>query len=71
MKISIITVCYNSAVTLAETLASVGEQFYQNIEHIVIDGGSSDETLQIIQTNGQRVAKYISEPDQGIYDAMN
>lgn len=71
MKISIITVCYNSAGTLADTLASVREQSYPNIEHIVVDGASSDGSMEIIRASGQRVAKVVSEPDQGIYDAMN
>lgn len=71
MKISIITVCYNSAGTLADTLASVREQLYPHIEHIVVDGASSDGSVEIIRTKGQRVATFVSEPDQGIYDAMN
>jgi len=71
MKISIITVCYNSAGTLADTLASVREQLYPHIEHIVVDGASSDGSVEIIRTKGQRVATFVSEPDQGICDAMN
>jgi len=71
MKFSIITVCYNSARTLADTLASVREQLYPDIEHIVVDGASSDASVEIIRTNGQRVATFVSEPDRGIYDAMN
>jgi glycosyltransferase involved in cell wall biosynthesis len=71
MKISIITVCYNSAATLADTLASVREQSYPHIEHIVVDGASTDGSLEIIRANGQRVANFVSEPDRGIYDAMN
>lgn len=71
MKISIITVCFNSAVTIADTLRSVREQRYPDIEHIVIDGGSTDCTAEIVSAEGAHVAKFISEPDRGIYDAMN
>jgi len=71
MKISIITVCYNSARTIAHTLRSVREQTYGNVEHIVVDGGSTDETLKIVAAEGAHVAKLVSERDNGIYDAMN
>ena len=71
MKISIITVCYNSEKTIGDTLRSVFEQKYENIEHIIIDGGSTDRTLAIVSTAGAHVAKIVSEPDNGIYDAMN
>jgi glycosyltransferase involved in cell wall biosynthesis len=71
MKISIITVCYNSADTIADTLQSVREQTHPNIEHIIIDGGSIDKTLEILATDGRHVSRIISEQDQGIYDAMN
>lgn len=71
MKISIITTTYNSAATVKDTLQSVNEQTYHNIEHIIVDGASNDNTLEIILEYGQRVAKVISEPDNGIYDAMN
>ncbi len=71
MKISIITVCFNSADTLAATLRSVREQTYQDIEHIVIDGGSTDKTMEVLASAGPHVAKIVSEPDRGIYDAMN
>jgi len=70
MKISIITVCYNSAKTIEDTLKSVASQKDLNIEHIVIDGASTDETLQIIKQHDS-VTRLISEPDKGIYDAMN
>lgn len=70
MRISIITVCYNSAKTIADTIASVASQQYGNCEHIVIDGASSDGTTEIVK-NATSIAQYISEPDQGIYDAMN
>ena len=71
MKISIITVCYNSEKTIEDTLRSVFEQNYENIEHIIIDGGSTDRTLAVVATAGAHVAKIVSEPDNGIYDAMN
>ena len=71
MKISIITVCYNSEKTIGDTLRSVFEQKYENIEHIIIDGGSTDRTLAVVATAGAHVAKIVSEPDNGIYDAMN
>lgn len=70
MKISIITVCYNSEKTIADTLKSVAAQDYQDIEHIIIDGASKDDTLAIVRRY-PHVAKVISEPDKGIYDAMN
>lgn len=70
MKISIITIAYNSAKTIRDTLESVSNQSYSNIEHIIIDGGSSDQTLAIIATF-PHVSKVISEQDKGIYDAMN
>ena len=71
MKISVITVSYNSAATIADTLHSVGEQTHLDIEHIVIDGGSKDDTLLLVKARGKRVGKIISERDSGIYDAMN
>lgn len=70
-KISIVTICYNVANDLAKTLASVRSQTYQNVEYIIIDGGSKDNTLEIINENADVITKYISEPDKGIYDAMN
>lgn len=71
MKITIITICYNSAKTISDTLKSVREQTHNNIEHIVVDGGSKDKTLEVVATAGQHVAKLVSERDNGIYDAMN
>lgn len=71
MKISIITVTYNSAKTIADTIRSINEQTYPNIEHIIIDGSSKDNTLDIINNISNRVCKIVSEPDKGIYDAMN
>ncbi|QTH16996.1 glycosyltransferase [Pseudomonas corrugata] len=71
MKISIITVCYNSAETIRDTIESVLSQRYFNIEYIVVDGSSKDGTLNIISEYEERIARVISEPDKGIYDAMN
>jgi glycosyltransferase involved in cell wall biosynthesis len=71
MKISIITATYNSASTIKECIESVNAQTYKNIEHIIIDGASKDNTLEIINNLPNRVTKIVSEPDKGIYDAMN
>ena len=71
MKISIITVCYNSANTLTRTIESVLAQSYKDIEFIVVDGGSSDGTIEIINSYSNKISKWISEPDKGIYDAFN
>lgn len=71
MKISVITVSYNSAETIEATLLSVASQTYSDAEHIVIDGASTDSTLSIIRKYRDKLAVVVSEPDQGIYDAMN
>ena len=71
MKISVITVAYNSAATIADTLRSVATQQHPEIEHIVIDGASRDSTLEVVRREGAHVARVVSEPDRGIYDAMN
>ena len=71
MKVSIVTPTYNSAKTIVDTILSVNKQDYTNIEHIIIDGGSKDNTLELIRNTPNRVKKIISEPDKGIYDAMN
>lgn len=71
MKISVITVCYNSAKTIGYTLRSVREQTHDDIEHIIVDGGSKDNTLEVVRAEGPHVAKLISERDDGIYHAMN
>jgi glycosyltransferase involved in cell wall biosynthesis len=71
MKISIITVCYNSAATIEKTFVSVKDQTYKDIEYIVVDGGSKDGTLAIMNTYSDVVSQWISEPDKGLYDAMN
>lgn len=71
LKISVITVCFNSEQTIADALRSVASQTYPAIEHIVIDGASRDGTVEMVKRHGQHVAKLVSEPDRGIYDAMN
>lgn len=71
MKVTVITVCFNAAATLAETIESVVGQTYDNIEYIIIDGGSTDGSLDIINRYASRISYWISEPDKGIYDAMN
>lgn len=71
MKISIVTVAYNSAATIGDTLASVAAQTHPDVEHIVVNGGSTDGTQDIVRAQGRHVAHLVSEPDRGIYDAMN
>lgn len=71
MKISIITVCYNSATTIEETILSVSNQTYKDIEYIIVDGHSKDATVAIIKKHQDKISKWISEPDEGLYDAMN
>lgn len=70
-KISIITVCYNAARSINQTISSVRNQTYPEIEYIIVDGKSSDSTIDIISKNMDLVSKFISEPDKGIYNAMN
>lgn len=70
-KISVITVSYNAASTIEETILSVVNQRYDNTEYIIIDGKSTDETCDIISKYKDKIAYFISEPDKGIYDAMN
>lgn len=71
MKVSIITACYNSERTIAATLDSVARQTHGDVEHIVVDGGSTDATLAIVAARGKRVARVIQGPDAGLYDALN
>lgn len=71
MKVSIITVAYNSAETIAACIESVLSQDYPDVEYILIDGESADDTLKIVQKYRGRIHKVVSEPDDGIYHAMN
>lgn len=70
-KISIITVVYNNKNNFIRTLDNIRNQTYRNIEYVVIDGGSTDGTVKIIEDNNDFIDKWISEKDEGIYDAMN
>ena len=70
-KLSVITIVYNNVVAIERTMLSVLNQTYLNIEYIIIDGASTDGTKEIIQKYKERIAKFISEPDKGLYDAMN
>src|SRR5690349_8545754 len=70
-KISIVTVCFNCEVTIERTIRSVLEQTHPNIEYIVIDGASRDRTAEVIGKFVGGISDFISEPDNGIYDAMN
>lgn len=71
MKVTVITVCFNSASTIESTICSVADQLHADIEHIVVDGASTDGTLDVIDRHRDKFAKIVSEPDSGIYDAMN
>ncbi|EGR4062145.1 glycosyltransferase family 2 protein [Vibrio cholerae] len=71
MKVSVITATYNSSQTIVDTVRSLEGQTYSDIEYIIVDGASKDNTLQVIEQNCSRVSKIISEPDRGIYDALN
>jgi glycosyltransferase len=71
MKVSVITVVYNNDKTISEAINSVLSQNYDEIEYIIIDGASRDNTLTIIKEYQSRISKFVSEPDTGLYDAMN
>ncbi|MEN9742668.1 MAG: hypothetical protein RLZZ65_473 [Bacteroidota bacterium] len=71
MKVSIITVVYNGVSTIEDTIKSIKSQTYNNIEYIIIDGGSTDGTLEVIEKYSEDISKLVSEKDNGIYDAMN
>lgn len=71
MKVSIITATFNSGTTLEKTIASLQLQTYRNIEYIVMDGDSKDNTLSIIKKNNSHISQWISEPDKGMYHALN
>lgn len=70
-KISVITVCFNAIDSIENTIRSVLAQNYPNVEYIVVDGGSKDGTIDIVKKYENRISKWTSEPDRGIYDAMN
>jgi glycosyltransferase len=71
LKVSIITITYNSQSTLVDTITSVVNQSYPNIEYIIVDGKSTDDTLSIIEKYKERISKIVSEKDNGLYDALN
>lgn len=71
LKVSIITVSYNSSSTIEDTIKSVVSQTYPKIEYIIVDGASTDQTLEICDRYKDKIAKIVSEKDKGIYDAMN
>ncbi len=70
-KVTVVTVVLNDPEGLKQTFKSIGEQTYENLEYIVIDGGSRAETLEVIHENLDKIDIWLSEPDRGIYDAMN
>ena len=70
MKISVITISFNAMVTIEKTLLSVANQSYENIEHIIVDGNSKDNTIDICKSY-LHISRIISEPDKGVYDAFN
>ncbi|MEM7102981.1 MAG: glycosyltransferase family 2 protein [Bacteroidota bacterium] len=70
-KVSIITITYNAESLLPGTMESVFEQSYTNIEYVIVDGASTDDTVALIRANAEKISQWISEPDKGLYDAMN
>jgi glycosyltransferase involved in cell wall biosynthesis len=71
VKVSVVTACYNSVRTISESLESVARQTHPDIEHIVVDGGSDDGTLEAVARSNERVSRVLHGPDRGIYDALN
>ena len=70
-KVTIVTACYNRAATIRETIESVLAQDYDNVEYIIIDGASTDGTQKIVEEYASRLAHFVSEPDHGMYEALN
>lgn len=70
-RITVVTACYNSEATIRDAIESVLSQTFSDVEYIVVDGASADNTLAIVREYGSRIAQVISEPDKGIYDALN
>lgn len=71
MKVSVITICLNSAATIDDAIHSVASQDYRDIEYVIVDGGSTDGTREIINSRSDVVSRVVSEPDEGLYDALN
>ena len=71
MKVSIITVVYNGVETIRDCIESVLGQTHPELEYIIVDGESTDGTVELVKTYGDRVSRFVSEPDKGLYDAMN
>ena len=71
LKISIITVVLNNKETIQDAISSVLDQTYKDIEYIIIDGASTDGSIETIKSYGDKITKFVSEPDKGLYDAMN
>ena len=70
-KVTVITICYNAVNEIEKTICSVISQTYKDVEYIIIDGGSSDGTVGVLKKYQDKISKWISEPDNGIYDAIN
>ncbi len=71
MKISVITIAYNSGHSISDAIDSVLSQTYNDVEYIIVDGKSKDNTVEVVKSYGSRISKFVSEPDKGIYDALN
>jgi glycosyltransferase len=71
MHLTLITVTFNACASLEETILSVQQQHYKNLEYLIVDGGSTDGTLEMVKKYAEVVTSFVSEPDKGIYDAMN
>lgn len=71
LKISVVTVCYNMEGTIEETILSVLNQNYPNLEYIIIDGNSTDDTMLIVNKYKDKISTIVSEPDNGMYDAIH